>query len=77
MRNVLYLLEFLQECWDLFQSVYNLYELVYQTRKLHFVSKGYSVVDPKVFDRVKKAGRNETCPCGSGKKFKRCCGKDD
>lgn len=21
-----------------------------------------------------KVGRNETCPCGSGKKFKRCCG---
>ena len=21
-----------------------------------------------------KAGRNETCPCGSGKKFKKCCG---
>jgi hypothetical protein len=20
-----------------------------------------------------KIGRNETCPCGSGKKFKRCC----
>ncbi|MHB9053368.1 MAG: SEC-C metal-binding domain-containing protein [Thermoleophilia bacterium] len=19
-------------------------------------------------------GRNEPCPCGSGKKFKRCCG---
>jgi len=22
-----------------------------------------------------KAGRNEPCPCGSGKKFKKCCGK--
>jgi uncharacterized protein YecA (UPF0149 family) len=21
-----------------------------------------------------KTGRNEACPCGSGKKFKRCCG---
>lgn len=21
----------------------------------------------------KKVGRNEKCPCGSGKKFKRCC----
>lgn len=21
-----------------------------------------------------KAGRNDSCPCGSGKKFKRCCG---
>lgn len=23
----------------------------------------------------KSAGRNSTCPCGSGKKFKKCCGK--
>lgn len=22
-----------------------------------------------------KAGRNESCPCGSGKKYKRCCGR--
>lgn len=22
-----------------------------------------------------KTGRNEPCPCGSGKKFKKCCGK--
>ena len=23
----------------------------------------------------KKPGRNEPCPCGSGKKYKNCCGK--
>ncbi len=23
----------------------------------------------------KKVGRNEPCPCGSGKKYKHCCGK--
>jgi len=22
-----------------------------------------------------KVGRNDPCPCGSGKKFKKCCGK--
>ena len=22
----------------------------------------------------KKVGRNEKCPCGSGKKYKHCCG---
>jgi preprotein translocase subunit SecA len=21
-------------------------------------------------------GRNDPCPCGSGKKYKKCCGKD-
>jgi hypothetical protein len=26
-------------------------------------------------DRPSKVGRNEPCPCGSGKKYKKCCGK--
>ena len=25
---------------------------------------------------VKKIGRNDPCPCGSGKKYKKCCGKN-
>lgn len=24
--------------------------------------------------RVEKIGRNDPCPCGSGKKYKKCCG---
>ncbi len=33
--------------------------------------------EPEVFDlkTLKKIGRNDPCPCGSGKKFKRCCGR--
>ena len=31
---------------------------------------------PRPFKRERrKIGRNEPCPCGSGKKYKRCCGK--
>ena len=26
---------------------------------------------------MKKVGRNELCPCGSGKKYKKCCGSND
>lgn len=29
----------------------------------------------EVYVAPPKAGRNEMCPCGSGKKFKKCCGK--
>ncbi len=25
---------------------------------------------------VKKTGRNDPCPCGSGKKYKKCCGRE-
>lgn len=30
----------------------------------------------EVMDFLPKVGRNDPCPCGSGKKFKKCCGKD-
>lgn len=33
---------------------------------------------PEPFKRDKpKIGRNEPCPCGSGKKYKNCCGKNE
>ena len=35
-----------------------------------------SATAPNVSDNVKKKiGRNDPCPCGSGKKYKKCCGK--
>ena len=30
---------------------------------------------PAPFARSSKVGRNDPCPCGSGKKYKRCCGR--
>ncbi len=30
-----------------------------------------------VVKKEKKVGRNDPCPCGSGKKYKKCCGKDE
>jgi len=30
---------------------------------------------PRPRDAEEKVGRNELCPCGSGKKHKKCCGK--
>jgi len=44
------------------------------------VAKGEAVNDPnkvkkKQPKRVSKIGRNDQCPCGSGKKYKQCCGK--
>ena len=28
-------------------------------------------------DKTQKIGRNDPCPCGSGKKYKHCCGKNE
>lgn len=29
----------------------------------------------KIVVKEKEPGRNDPCPCGSGKKYKKCCGK--
>ncbi|MEO1998357.1 MAG: SEC-C metal-binding domain-containing protein, partial [Planctomycetaceae bacterium] len=33
-----------------------------------------TAIDP-IINRDPKVGRNAPCPCGSGKKFKKCCGR--
>ena len=40
--------------------------------KGHAVDGKESASKPK---KVEKVGRNDKCPCGSGKKYKNCCGK--
>ena len=34
-------------------------------------------VQKTVYNDGEKIGRNDPCPCGSGKKYKNCCGKDE
>jgi len=49
-----------------FMALYNLQQLA----KLK--------IDDKLKSKSKvKIGRNDPCPCGSGKKYKRCCGRTD
>lgn len=56
----------LQECADsLPEAVAGIYNY-WHSRSKHVPTKRES---PKV-------GRNEPCPCGSGQKFKQCCGKE-
>ncbi len=47
-----------------------------QERAMHF-SHGNEEDKPVTVKREgKKIGRNAPCPCGSGKKYKKCCGKN-
>lgn len=32
-------------------------------------------ISKTIVNKEKKVGRNDPCPCGSGKKYKKCCGK--
>ena len=40
--------------------------------KQNLIKTEFNPNDPKTWGKV---GRNEKCPCGSGKKYKNCCGK--
>ena len=40
------------------------------------MSKANTTAGSATAKATSKIGRNETCPCGSGKKFKRCHGSD-
>ncbi|MGL5150670.1 MAG: SEC-C metal-binding domain-containing protein [Clostridium sp.] len=56
-----------------------LYELpqwegVFSADKRKELKKEYN--DSKIVRNENKIGRNDVCPCGSGKKFKKCCGKN-
>ncbi|MFH0802059.1 MAG: SEC-C metal-binding domain-containing protein [bacterium] len=37
--------------------------------------EGGSVPVKTVRRETRKVGRNDACPCGSGKKYKKCCGR--
>ncbi len=45
-----------------------------EMKDLQFVGSGTSSGDQKQAISEKKAGRNDPCPCGSGKKYKKCHG---
>jgi uncharacterized protein len=36
--------------------------------------QGEDLIPPPPFASTRKVGRNDPCPCGSGKKYKKCCG---
>lgn len=48
---------------------------IFGQEKQHLRPLPKSVNNPKTVVNKRKVGRNEPCPCGSGKKHKRCCGK--
>lgn len=47
------------------------YKIVSQNHESAFIQSRTTYKRPAI-----KVGRNDPCPCGSGKKFKQCCGKN-
>lgn len=71
-----YLLQFENEAMHMFQAILGVSEYLYRLKELELMYDGKIPI--MVQERVKwpkKIGRNELCPCGSGKKYKRCHGR--
>lgn len=67
---------------DINEMIKHITPVINVTRK--WINKGFTVqeLSPHTFDdktgqkvKVLDIGRNAPCPCGSGKKYKKCCGK--
>ena len=43
--------------------------------RIDFVEQGKSGASRQARRTLSKVGRNDPCPCGSGKKYKKCCGR--
>lgn len=72
-----YLLEFENEAVHMFQALLGVSEYLYRLRELSLMYDGK--IPLMVQERAnwpKKIGRNDPCPCGSGKKYKFCHGKN-
>ena len=50
------------------------YIIGFEPDKPEDISDLEKMLNPPKPSVSKKVGRNEPCPCGSGKKFKKCCG---
>lgn len=50
-------------------------ELEYQHQSISEEESNQQEARKTVIRDTEKVGRNEACPCGSGKKYKQCCGK--
>ena len=73
------LIEYKKEAFDLFSNLLDKLKLDFVTilMNLKVVTEQKEESKKSMVDQIKsgkKIGRNEPCSCGSGKKFKHCCG---
>jgi uncharacterized protein len=47
----------------------------YAGQRIETLSKRVPPPPPEAVPVVERVGRNDPCPCGSGKKYKKCCGR--
>ncbi|MFA4967613.1 MAG: preprotein translocase subunit SecA [Candidatus Margulisiibacteriota bacterium] len=52
-------------------------ELLHKKKNITYGKEPPKAGKPAPIKQALKVGRNDPCPCGSGKKYKKCCGKNE
>jgi uncharacterized protein YecA (UPF0149 family) len=52
-------------------------EIIELTRQKREMEDRLSAAQPTTADGQRRPRRNDPCPCGSGKKYKHCCQRND
>jgi preprotein translocase subunit SecA len=60
---------------DLVRYILRVRVVAQQEERKTFENQGEGTVTKPIRRSEKKVGRNDPCPCGSGKKYKKCCGR--
>ena len=58
---------------EIYQDFNLLADVITPSQRKFYVPMNIPPTDVQMRRVPPKVGRNEPCPCGSGKKFKRCC----
>jgi SWIM/SEC-C metal-binding protein len=53
------------------------YIIGFEPDKPEDISDLEKLLNPRQVVRSEKIGRNDPCPCGSGRKYKKCCGANN
>lgn len=70
-------IEFYNRGITLFMTDDELFRRIHRVMCKLYKAEGFRMIEPRTFRgahiRKRKLGRNDPCPCGSGKKYKKCC----
>ncbi|GAB4221338.1 MAG: hypothetical protein Kow00102_16370 [Spirochaetota bacterium] len=59
------------------RELLKIFHETYYNLLLHARTQYLEIAEGMINSKNNKIGRNDPCPCGSGKKYKKCCGKNN
>lgn len=73
------LIEYQHESYSMFEQMIDemkedVLRVLFHAKKVEEKEEDREALKERILIKNKKVGRNDPCPCGSGKKYKHCCG---